>query len=171
MMQVADDASSGFTPGADTSRAYRDALGRFATGVTIITIGGTPGPMGYTANSFSSVSMEPPLVLWSIARSARRYHHFAEAPHFAVHVLGADQAELIQRFHRSGQGFDGLMHDLNSQGVPLLSGVLARFECEKHATHEGGDHRIVVGRVQRVVCKDGAPLVFSRGQIGRFAAA
>lgn len=162
---------SSFTPDAEAARAFRDALGRFTTGVTLITIDGPAGPMGFAANSFSSLSLDPPLVLWSVAKSAGRYPHYAVARHFAIHVLAADQSALVPRFHRSGPGFDGLAHDLNPHRVPLLAGALARFECEQHATHEGGDHLIVVGRVQRVVCQDGAPLVFSQGQMGRFAAA
>ena len=161
----------GFIPTADTSRAFRDALGSFATGVTIVTVNADSGPMGFTANSFSSLSMDPPLVLWSLARAARRFPHFATARHFAIHVLAADQTGLIARFNSAGPGFDGLDHDLNHQNVPLIAGALARFECEQHATHEGGDHLIVVGRVARVVCQDGAALVFAKGQIGRFAAA
>jgi flavin reductase (DIM6/NTAB) family NADH-FMN oxidoreductase RutF len=161
----------GFTPGIDTARAFRDALGSFATGVTAITIDGPTGPMGFIANSFSSLSMDPPLVLWSLAKSSGRYPCYAAARHFAVHVLGADQTGLIDRFHRTGAGFDGLDHDLNLHRVPLLAGALARFECDQHATHEGGDHLIIVGRVTRVLCQEGAPLVFSRGRMGRFSAA
>ena len=159
-----------FTPSAETARAFRDALGSFSTGVTVVTIDGPAGPLGFTANSFSSLSMDPPLVLWSLAKSAGRFPHYAAATHFAIHVLAADQSELIQRFHRTGAGFSGLEHDLNPQKVPLLAGALARFECEQHATYEGGDHLIVVGRVSRVVCQDGAPLVFSKGRFGGFSA-
>ena len=159
----------GFVPNADTTRAFRDALGIFATGVTLVTIDGPTGPMGFTANSFSSLSMTPPLVLWSVAKSARRYPHFATARHFAIHVLAEGQTDLIARFNSAGPGFEGLAHDVNAQNVPLIAGALARFECEQHATHEGGDHLIVVGRVARVVCLDGAPLVFAGGRMGRFA--
>ncbi len=163
--------SSGFTPGAETTRAFRDALGTFATGVTVITVAGPEGPLGFVANSFSSLSMDPPLVLWSLAKSAGRFHHYAGARHFAIHVLAEGQSDLIQRFHRTGTGFSALDHDLSPQKVPLLAGALTRLECEQHATHEGGDHLIVVGRVHRVVCHDGAPLVFSKGRFGGFSAA
>jgi flavin reductase (DIM6/NTAB) family NADH-FMN oxidoreductase RutF len=171
MMADGSTLDSGFIPGADTARAYRDALGQYATGVTIITIGGPAGPIGFTANSFASVSIDPALVLWSIARSARRFDPFTQARHFAIHVLGTDQSGLIQRFNRTGAGFDGLNHQINAQGVPLMRGALARFECEQHATHEGGDHMIVVGRVLKVVSNDGAPLVFSKGRTGQFVVA
>lgn len=159
---------STFSPSPETARAFRDALGQFSTGVTLVTIAGPEGPMGFTANSFSSLSLDPALVLWSLARSSRRYPFFATARHFAIHVLSADQIGLIERFGRQGAGFEGLTPELNPQGVPLISGALARFECEQHATHEGGDHLIVVGRVMRIVCEGGAALVFSKGQMGRF---
>jgi flavin reductase (DIM6/NTAB) family NADH-FMN oxidoreductase RutF len=162
-------SEEGFVPTADTVRAFRMALGQFATGVTLVTIDGPAGPMGFMANSFSSLSLDPPLVLWSPARSSRRFPFFAAARHFAIHVLAADQAHLTERFGREGAGFDGLDHQVGPHRIPLIGGALARFECEQHATHEGGDHLIVVGRVTRVVCQDGAPLVFAKGQMGRFA--
>jgi flavin reductase (DIM6/NTAB) family NADH-FMN oxidoreductase RutF len=161
----------GFAPTPDNASAFRQALGRFGTGVTVVTIDGPNGPMGFTANSFSSLSMDPPLVMWALARSAARFAFYADARHFAIHVLAADQIGLVERFMRAGQGFDGLDYELNAQKVPLLSGAVARFECDLHATHEGGDHLIVVGRVARFVFSDGAPLVFAKGQMGRFAAA
>jgi flavin reductase (DIM6/NTAB) family NADH-FMN oxidoreductase RutF len=164
---MADDGTRieiGFVPTPETTRDLRGAFGQFATGVTIVTIQGPDGPMGFTANSFSSLSLDPALMLWSLAKSARRFPYFAAAKHFAVHILAADQDHLIDRFHRSGAGFAGLEHQLGPQGVPLIAGALARFECEQHATHEGGDHLIVVGRVLRVLCQDGAPLVFSGGR-------
>lgn len=160
---------AGFQPDASNQRAFRDALGCFATGITVITINAPDGPMGFTANSFSSLSLDPALILWSLAKSAIRYPHYAVAQNFAVHVLSETQADLIARFSRAGAGFSGLEFDLSAEGVPLLAGALARFECEQFATHEGGDHLIVVGRVLRVAYETGAPLVFSNGQIGRFA--
>ncbi len=156
---------SGFAPTPETARDFRDALGQFATGVTLVTIDGPDGPMGFTANSFSSLSLDPPLVLWSLAKSSRRFPFYATARHFAIHVLAADQAGLIERFGHKGAGFDGLDHSLSAQNVPLIGGALARFECELHATHEGGDHLIVVGRVTRVVCQGGVPLVFAQGRM------
>ncbi len=155
---------------AETSdtRAFRDALGRFATGVTVITAPTLEGPMGFTANSFASVSLDPPLVLWSPAKSAMRFPFFAAARHYAIHVLGAEQATLSARFVRGGSGFDGLEHETNAEGVPVVPGTLARFDCEQAATHDGGDHLIIVGRVLRALFRDGPPLVFSQGGYGRF---
>lgn len=170
--------ADGGTGGSVTERAFeaagadprllRDAFGRFATGVTVVTIAGPDGPMGFTANSFSSLSLDPPLVLWAPARSSSRFAPFAAARHFVIHILGADQADLCSRFARSGAAFDGLPFDWNSESVPVLPHTLARFECEQHATHEGGDHLIVVGRVLRAALRDGPPLVFARGCYGDF---
>jgi flavin reductase (DIM6/NTAB) family NADH-FMN oxidoreductase RutF len=157
------------SPEAATSRAFRDALGRFATGVTIVTTAGVEGPLGFTANSFASVSLEPPLVLWSPARAASRFCHFRDAQFFSIHVLGIDQFGLIERFSRRGEGFAGMDHDLSIEGVPLLRDALARFDCVQHATHDGGDHLIIVGRVTRFGLRDGSPLVFSQGAYGGFA--
>jgi len=153
---------------AEAGRALRDAFGRFATGVTLVTTMTAEGPLGFVANSFSSVSLDPPLVLWSPARASRRFAAFAEARAYAIHVLGADQAGLIARFSRSGAGFDGLEHRLSAAGQPILP-ALARFDCAAHAAHDGGDHAILVGRVQGVTIGEGAPLVFFGGGYGGFA--
>ena len=154
--------------GADMGRALRDAFGRFATGVTLITTTTAEGPLGFVANSFSSVSLDPALVLWSPARASRRFAAFAGAERFAIHVLGADQADVANRFFGGGPGFDGLDHAVTEDGVPVLP-ALARFDCAAHAVHDGGDHAIVVGRVQRFVIGTGAPLVFFQGRYGGFA--
>ena len=151
----------------DDQRLLRDAFGRFATGVTVVTTTGTEGPVGFTANSFSSLSLDPPLVLWSPAKSSRRFGVFAGASAYAIHVLADDQAGLIHRFARSGEGFAGLDHALTDEGLPVLP-ALARFDCAAHAVHDGGDHAILVGRVLRVTLREGAPLVFSQGRYGGF---
>lgn len=156
-----------FTPEGN-ARAFRDALGRFATGVTVVTIAGPDGPMGFTANSFAAVSLDPALVLWSPARSSSRFVHYEAAQHYVIHVLDQDHAEWLTRFNRGGPGFHALSHETNAEGVPVIHGALARFDCARHAAHEGGDHLIVVGRVLRAAYRDGAPLIFSQGQYGRF---
>lgn len=157
-------------PQAETL-ALREVLGRFATGVTVVTIAGQDGrPMGFTANSFASVSLDPPLVLWSPARSSSRFAAFSAARHYVIHVLAEGQRDLVTHFASSGAGFEGLSSGLNAEGVPLLDGALARIHCEQHATHEGGDHLIIVGRVLRADKAEGAPLVFSQGRYGRFTA-
>lgn len=152
----------------DDPRALRDAFGRFATGVTLVTTPGPEGPVGFVANSFASVSLDPPLVLWSPARASSRFEIFAGASHFAIHVLEAGQRDWLARFARGGEGFAGLDHSVTTEGLPALSGALARFDCATHAVHDGGDHAIVVGRVLRVTVRDGEPLVFAQGRYGFF---
>lgn len=159
-----------FVPDAENARAFRDALGTFATGVTLVTIKTPDGPMGFVANSFSSLSMDPPLVIWAPAKSASRFPHYAAAKHYAIHILAEDQQELITRFVRGGAGFDGLDYEINAEGVPVVAEAAARFECEQHATYEGGDHLIVVGRVLRAATRDIAGLVFKKGRYGGFFA-
>lgn len=159
-----------FSPDADAPRRLRDALGRFATGVTLVSIQSEAGPMGFVANSFAAVSLDPPLVLWSPARTSRRFAHFAQARDFAIHVLPHHALPWVARFGRHGAGFDGLEYGHNAQGVPVLADVLARFDCRQHATHDGGDHLIIIGRVLHAQCCDGVPLIFSQGQYGGFDA-
>ncbi len=157
------------TPGPDTQRDFRTALGRFATGVTLITADSDIGPLGITANSFASLSLDPPLILWSPARASRRFAAFAEAQHFAVHVLRDDQIGLARAFTHHGTAFDGLDWHLSPERVPLFDDVLARFECRRVATHDGGDHVIVVGEVTGALFGEGDPLIFSGGGYGTFA--
>jgi flavin reductase (DIM6/NTAB) family NADH-FMN oxidoreductase RutF len=163
------DAGDSFIPGPDTERRFRNALGRFATGVTVVTALGAKGPVGITANSFAGLSLDPPLVLWSPARASRRFAAFASARHFAIHVLGAEQFALGRHFARDGLDFDLPGVAVNLEGVPVLTESLARFECRRSAVHDGGDHAIVVGEVLRACARAGAPLVFSAGRYGRFA--
>lgn len=160
-----------FTPGEDNAHDFRSALGQYATGITIVTCQSDDKPMGITANSFASVSLDPPLVLWSPAKSSRRYQAFADAGHFAIHVLGAEQKEVCGHFARQGHGFEGLDWIRNADGVPLISGCLARFECTVFAQYDGGDHLIIVGEVQRAAKREGEALLFAHGSYGRFTAA
>ncbi|MGC9418463.1 MAG: flavin reductase family protein [Rhodovulum sp.] len=161
-----------FTPGPATQRQYRDALGCFATGVTVVTAAGRDGPVGMTANSFSSVSLDPPLILWSPARSSRRFGPMTAADRFAVHVLGAGEEALAQNFARSGGAFDGLAMEHAPSGPPLIDeGWIARFLCTRVAVHDAGDHAIVVGRVDEVARREGPPLVFAGGAYGDFSPA
>lgn len=158
-----------FVPGPDTSRQFRDALGGFATGVTLVTIESAEGPMGFAANSFAAVSLDPPLVLWSPAKSARRFPHYVAADHYAIHVLPVSARDLLQRFARDGAGFAGLPFTRNAEGVPVLDLALARFDCRRHAAHEGGDHTIIVGEVLRAAHRGGEALIFSQGRYGGFS--
>jgi 3-hydroxy-9,10-secoandrosta-1,3,5(10)-triene-9,17-dione monooxygenase reductase component len=130
-------------------RAFRQALGAFATGVTIVTTRNAAlQDVGITANSFNSVSMDPPMILWSLSRKAFSLPAFLENEHFAVHVLSADQEELSHRFATRGvDKFQGLQFERGQGGVPLLGGCSARFECRRAYAHDGGDHMIFVGEV------------------------
>ncbi|MGY6548509.1 MAG: flavin reductase family protein [Roseinatronobacter sp.] len=158
-----------FTPSPETTRAFRDALGGFATGVTLVTIESEGGPMGFAANSFAAVSLDPPLVLWSPAKSSRRFAQYHAAQHYAIHVLPVDAGPLVQRFLSGGPGFEGLDPARNSEGVPVLNQAVARFDCRQRAVHDGGDHAIILGEVLRVCHPGGPGLVFCQGQYGQFA--
>lgn len=157
-----------FTPGPDTARQFRDALGQFTTGVTVVTCRHEGAPLGITANSFASVSLDPPLVLWSPARSSRRFAAFEAAQHFAIHILAEDQRGVCNGFVQNGAAFDALDWTENAQGVPLIEGCLARFDCTRHAVYEGGDHAIIVGLVTAAALGAGDPLLFAKGAYGRF---
>ncbi len=146
-----------------SERDLRDALGRFATGVTVITTMTADGPLGITANSFASLSLDPPLVLWSPARKSSRFAAFEAASHFAVHVLARDQQAIAEHFARLGDGFDRFGFAPGLGAAPLLADGAARFECRHAARFDGGDHLICVGEVLRLAHDDRAPLVYHQG--------
>lgn len=152
-------------PEAIDTLALRRALGRFATGVTVVTTQTAEGGLvGVTANSFSSVSLDPPLVLWSIRRNARSLPAFIESRQFAINVLASGQQELAHRFSAvAGDRFSGTTCREGAYGCPLIEGSLAHFECALETTMEGGDHVILLGRVLKAGYRDGDPLVFSSG--------
>ena len=147
-------------------RNFRNALGAFTTGVTIVTTRDGDGhDIGLTANSFNSVSLEPPLVLWSLAKSSLSLKAFAESKYFAVHILAADQQSLSDQFAKRGADkFGGLNPARGHGGVPLLEGCTARFECETAFRYDGGDHEIFVGRVITFEHFARPPLVFMGGR-------
>jgi flavin reductase (DIM6/NTAB) family NADH-FMN oxidoreductase RutF len=154
-----------------SSRDFRDALGRFATGVTIVTtVDAMQQPVGLTANSFNSVSLEPPLVLWSLAKSAGSMAAFAVQRHYAIHVLGADQVELAKRFANRGiaDRFAGVAHRAGLGGVPILDGCMAWFECVSKSRHDEGDHVLFVGQVVHCVLPPDqagrSPLIYHGGK-------
>lgn len=157
-----------FAPDHGNRRAYRDTLGCFSTGVTVVTASRDGEPFGITANSFASVSLDPPLVLWSPARESDRFDVFARATHTAIHVLSVEQADLAMHFARSATDFDDLSWHMNDEGVPVLDNALARFECVASAQYDGGDHVILVSHVLRAARKPGLPLIFANGQFGGF---
>ncbi len=147
-------------------RQLRNALGRFATGVTVITTQTPAGKLeGLTANSFSALSLDPPLVLWSIRLSAPSLPGFLAAGGFAVNVLAADQRKLAADFATASvDKFADVPFAIGQRGYPLLPGSIAVFECQTENTIEGGDHLIFIGRVVAAAYRDGEPLVFSGGE-------
>lgn len=152
---------------APTERVFRDALGMFATGVTIVTAMGADGqPVGLTANSFNSVSLTPPLVLWSLSRLAGSMGVFSAGSHYAIHVLGADQRELAERFATRGlDRWADVAFETGAGGAPLLPGAAAVFECSNRSRYEEGDHVIFVGEVERCWHRpEASPLLFHGGR-------
>lgn len=147
-------------------QAFRAALGAFTTGVTIITSRGEDDePVGITANSFNSVSLNPPMVLWSLAKNARSLPVFSRGKHWNVHVLSTEQEDLSGRFARQGEDkFAGVAFDEGISGAPLLQDCTARFQCRTAFQYEGGDHVIFVGEVLAFDHSDRAPLAFQNGQ-------
>jgi flavin reductase (DIM6/NTAB) family NADH-FMN oxidoreductase RutF len=147
-------------------RAFRDTLGSFATGVTVVTALAPNGELiGLTVSSFNSVSLDPPLILWSLSGSSPNLEAFRNASHYSVNVLAVNQQHISDRFAaRSGDRFAGLALREGLNGVPLLKGCCSWFECSHEAQHPGGDHLIFVGRVARFAQGDTqTPLVFYGG--------
>lgn len=148
----------------DAAFALRRALGRFATGVTVVTTLAPDGTRcGMTVNSFNAVSIDPPLVLWSIARDAIAYPAFKDCAAFAVHILGAEQKHLSARFAARGTDkFANLQTTQGFGGAPIIAGTLACFECSNYRTVLAGDHEILLGRVEKWCAFEGEPLVLFR---------
>lgn len=154
-------------------RGFRDALGRFATGVTVVTTRDADGkPIGVTVNSFASVSLDPPLVSFCLDRSAFSFPAFESAGRFAVNILSDQQRDLSRTFAQASpadkfamvETFDGVT------GCPLLKGALAHIDCERAALHDAGDHVILIGRVVAIdAAHDGAPLLYYRGRYADLA--
>ena len=154
-----------------TPDQFRDALGRFATGVTIITVRDTRGTdHGMTVSAFSSVSLEPPLILFCIDHAATIAPHIAAAGHVGVSVLAARQASLSRRFAlKDADRFDGVPIVRAASGVALVDAAVAHLDCRVVARHEAGDHTIVIGEVAAMATSGGEPLVYFRGAYGRLA--
>jgi flavin reductase (DIM6/NTAB) family NADH-FMN oxidoreductase RutF len=147
-------------------RDYRRALGQFATGVTVVTARASDGRrLGVTVNSFSSVSLNPPLILWSLSRQTPSLADFTNATHFAVNVLEAHQHHLSRQFSTPlPDKFAGVEFSEGAAGVPILNGVIAQFVCRKVRQYDGGDHVIFLGEVEQYKYGDGEPLVFHSGR-------
>ena len=151
--------------GGHDARHLRNALGRFPTGVAVVTARGPSRLEGLTVNSFAALSLDPALVLWSINRKSPSAPGFRAAGHFAVNVLRATQAELSHRFAmRSDNKFEAVEYEEGLGGVPVLRNMLATFECETASITDGGDHLLFVGRVHRIAYDDGEPLIFNAGK-------
>jgi len=155
------------TPEAFDVRAFRNALGCFPTGVAIITTVGPDGrPIGLTCNSFSSVSLEPPLVSWGLRLASKSLEAFRQAGAFAINILAEDQKELSARFASGtiADKFEGVEWSAGHRGLPVIAGSVASFECDKFAEHEAGDHMLFLGRVVRFEHGRQEPsLVFYKG--------
>ena len=150
-----------------TPTEFRVALGMFATGVTVVTARvGDALRVGLTANSFNSVSMVPPLVLWSLSRQAGSVPAFTSGSHYAINILSADQRQIAERFaSRSPDRFEGLALREGAGGAPIIEGAAAVFECFNRSRYEEGDHIIFVGEVERCEYRHGAsPLIFHGGR-------
>jgi len=149
-------------------RSIRDAFGQFATGITVVTTLDKNGkPVGLTANSFASVSLEPPLVSWCIDKSSKRFNEFADAEYFTISVLTANQEDVSNLF-ASRSWDESVFNDVNwfegHHGVPQIPDVSARFHCKTAHLYEGGDHLIIIGAVEDYSSEPKAPLLFSQGE-------
>ncbi|HEY1631214.1 MAG TPA: flavin reductase family protein [Rhizomicrobium sp.] len=154
------------------TRAFRTALGAFPTGVAVVTASPLGGaPMGITVNSFTSVSLAPPLVLWCLDKRSDRFAGFSQAPHHTISILGTAHETVSTRLAKQGgHSLDGIELIETELGAPALADALAIFECERHAVHDAGDHAILIGRVLRFARREaGAPLVFFQGKYGALA--
>ena len=149
-------------------RALRDAFGCFATGITVITTADAEGTLyGVTANSFTSLSLDPPLCLFCLDYNAMSFEAFQNSRHFAVNVLCEDQEGISTNFARSQPDkWNGIDYSIWQTGSPILPGCLANLECDTHAIHEGGDHVIVVGRIREMAYRedDCRPLLYYKGR-------
>ena len=147
-------------------RQLRDVLGTFVTGVTVITTrDGSGVAHGVTANSFSSVSLDPPLVLWSQALTSKSYPAFQDSDHFTVNILADNQVAISNHFAKSREDkFSGIAHSVNERGAPIIDGVAAHLECVKVAAHPSGDHIVYIGRVERIGQSSRLPLAFGSGK-------
>src|SRR3954462_1201831 len=153
-------------------RDFRNALGTYATGVTIITAAATDGkPYGLTCNSFASVSLNPPLVLWSLGMFSQGLTIFQNASHFTVNVLGASQQALASQFAKSAADkFAGVSWKPGLGNAPVIANSVANFQCRAVNRYYGGDHVIFLGAVEAYTYNAKEPLLFARGAFGRFLA-
>lgn len=152
-------------------KAFRQALGCFPTGVAVVTACGEGADIGITVNSFTSVSLDPPLVMWCIDRKSDRFERFTKADSYTISILGTMHQSVSSRLARQGEhSLENIELAGTESGPPALAGALAVFECDSYAVYDGGDHAILVGRVRRFHRQEaGDPLVFFRGKYGSLA--
>ncbi len=152
-------------------KEFRKCLAKFSTGVTVVTCADDDGrPYGITANSFSSVSLEPRLILWNVAKVSNSLQAFLDAEFFAINILARDQQELSAHFAESDHTlFDRIEILRSDENVPLIPGTLVCFECRTHQVHDCGDHYIIIGEVVRFEAQDAEPLLFFNGKYARLA--
>ena len=153
------------------TREFRNALGCFATGITVITaLDESKAPVGLTANSFTSLSLDPPLVLFCVDRTIKSFQAMHANRHFAVNILREDQERLSRQFAKSGaEKWNGVEFESWETGCPIIAGCVANLECDVEEMFEGGDHVIIVGKVRRMkfdAAPDCRPLLFYRGKYG-----
>lgn len=155
-------------PTIDGFRPLKDALGRYATGIAVASCRADDGQcVAMTVNSFTSVSLDPPLVLWCIEKTASRYNAFMEAEHYGISILNAEQQEISDRFARfTSVEQKGVEMEDSASGVPLLRSCLAAFDCRVVDRHEAGDHIILIGEVCGFRSEEGAPLIYFASQYG-----
>ena len=152
-------------------RQFRQALGSFLSGVTVLTVRDGDAVHGMTASAFSSLSLDPPLVLACVAHKAHLHAHLAAGGRFAVSILREDQAWVSNHFAGYGKPDDVVQWDEAFGRTPVIAGALAWLDCAVHALQDGGDHTILIGRVERLAAHDGAPLAYWRGKYGAFTPA
>lgn len=168
-IQMTKTSNSAPPPGVHPAE-YRTVLGRFATGVTVMTTVCPQGRRaGVTVSSFNTLSLDPPLVLWSLALKAPSLSVFRDAGRFAVNILAEDQAGLALQFARGADDkFLGVATTEGLGGVPLIQGAVAHIECEMERRDDGGDHELYIGRTVRTHSSDRHPLIFAKGRFGQF---
>ncbi len=154
----------------NSTQVLRQTLGKFATGITVVTCCADDGrACGITANSFSSVSLEPPLVLWNIAKSSNSLQAYLDATHFAIHVLDDQQESIARHFAKTDhKSFESIDYKISMDNVPILPGGLARLDCRTERVVDAGDHFIIIGEVMHHEAQDGAPLMYFSGSYARF---
>jgi flavin reductase (DIM6/NTAB) family NADH-FMN oxidoreductase RutF len=148
-----------------SERHFRDAMAQYATGVTVICAGDRFGRyVGFTANSFSSVSLDPPLIVWNLSQRGATLATIRSARRYTVNVLAHDQIDLARRFSRPhADRFAGVPYRIGAAGAPLIVGCIAWFECRHYARHRAGDHMLFIGQVERCERRNGIGLVFHHG--------